>query len=113
MANKFINTFVELTTADVTTVYTCPVATVALIKSISVYSNNAGSVDITVSVQDDSSSTLFPYAQKASLATKIKTEFLAGDASSILILEESDILKVQSTIADPVVTLSILEQDRT
>jgi hypothetical protein len=113
MANKFINTFVELTTTGVIDIYTCPAATVALIKSISVYNNNVASVDITVSIQDNSSSTIFPYAQKANLATLIKQEFLAGDASSILILEESDILKVQSSIADPVVTLSILEQDRT
>ena len=113
MANKFVNRFVELTNTDVTTVYTCPAATVALIKSISVYNNNAGSVDITISVQDDSASTLFPYAKKTSLTTKTKEEFLSGDESTVLILEQADILKVQSTIEDPVVTLSILEQDRT
>jgi len=60
MANKFINTFVELTTTGVIDIYTCPAATVALIKSISVYNNNVASVDITVSIQDNSSSTIFP-----------------------------------------------------
>ena len=113
MANKYINKFLDFTTSNLTTAYTCPEANVAMVKSVSVFNNHSGSSDVTVSVQDASSSTLFPYDKKTTLASKAKQEFLEGDASTVLILEESDILKLQSTVTQNIVTISILEQDRT
>ena len=40
-------------------------------------------------------------------------EFLKGDNSTVLILEEGDKIQMLSDVADPIVTISVLQQDRT
>ena len=112
MANAYKlhhTTLAANTTADC---YTVPVATVGILKSISVYNANVGTAALTLSVFDSSSSTAFIY-DKASLATTVKNEFLKGDDSTVLILEEGDKIQMLSDVASPIVTISVLQQDRT
>ena len=55
MANNYKNAKVDLTSTDVTTLYTAPAATVAIFKSLLV-SNDSGSADtITVTITNSAS----------------------------------------------------------
>ena len=55
MANAYKNVVTAVATTDITTVYTCPTETVALIKSISVYNVSASvAIDVTLSIYDKS-----------------------------------------------------------
>ena len=112
MANAYklhITTLAAATTADC---YTVPTATVGIIKSISVYNANVGSAALTLSIYDSSSATSYIY-DTDSLATVTKNEFIKGNTSTVLILEEGDKIQFLSDVANPIVTISVLQQDRT
>ena len=115
MANAYKNDITAVATTDITTVYTCPVETVALIKSISVYNVSASvAIDVTLSIYDKSGDVTKAYEKKASLAAVTKYEFLQTGYSSILVLEESDLLRVTCSTANGLnVMISVLQQDRT
>ena len=105
MANSFKNKKVDLTTTDLTTLYTVPTATTTVVKSILV-SNDAGSscnIDITLV---DASSNIFSLFKTKAVDTNTTTELLTQP----LVMEESEILKVQASDAnEPHVIASILE----
>jgi len=105
MANRFLNKKVDLTTTDLTTLYTVPTATTTVIKSLLV-SNDAGSgcnIDITLV---DSSGNIFNLFKTKTIATITTTELLTNP----LVMEESEILKVQASDANELhVIASILE----
>ena len=105
MANSFINKKVDLTTTDLTTLYTVPTATTTVVKSLLV-SNDAGSgcnIDITLV---DSSGNIFNLFKTKTIATITTTEHLTNP----LVMEESEILKVQASDANELhVIASILE----
>ena len=105
MANSFINAKTDLTTTDLTTLYTVPSANVAVVKSILV-SNDAGSAcNITVTLTD-ASSNVFSLFKTKSIASNATTELL----TSPLVVEESEILKVQASDANELhVIASILQ----
>jgi len=115
MANAYKNDITAVATTDITTVYTCPVETVALVKSISVYNVSASvAIDVTLSIYDKSGDVTKAYEKKASLAAATKYEFLQTGYSSILVLEESDLLRVTCSTANGLnVMVSVLQQDRT
>jgi len=115
MANVYKNDITAVATTDITTVYTCPTETVALIKSISVYNVSASvAIDVTLSIYDKSGDVTKAYEKKASLAAVTKYEFLQTGYSSILVLEESDLLRVTCSTANGLnVMVSVLQQDRT
>ena len=115
MANAYKNVVTAVATTDITTVYTCPTETVALIKSISVYNVHASAtIDVTLSIYDKSGDVTKAYEKKASLAAATKYEFLQTGYSSILVLEESDLLRVTCSTANGLnVMVSVLQQDRT
>jgi len=115
MANAYKNVITAVATTDITTVYTCPTETVALIKSISVYNVSASvAIDVTLSIYDKSGDVTKAYEKKASLAAVTKYEFLQTGYSSILVLEESDLLRVTCSTANGLnVMVSVLQQDRT
>ena len=115
MANAYKNVVTAVATTDITTVYTCPTETVALIKSISVYNVSASvAIDVTLSIYDKSGDVTKAYEKKASLAAATKNEFLQTGYSSILVLEESDLLRVTCSTANGLnVMVSVLQQDRT
>ena len=105
MANRFLNKKVDLTTTDLTTLYTVPTATTTVVKSLLV-SNDAGSgcnIDITLV---DSSGNIFSLFKTKTIATITTTELLTNP----LVMEESEILKVQASDANELhVIASILE----
>jgi hypothetical protein len=105
MANSFKNKKVDLTTTDLTTLYTVPTATTTVVKSILV-SNYAGSscnIDITLV---DASSNIFSLFKTKAVDTNTTTELLTQP----LVMEESEILKVQASDANELhVIASILE----
>ena len=105
MANSFINAKVDLTTTDNTTLYTTPSANVSLVKSLLV-SNDAGSAcNITVTLTD-ASGNVFSLFKTKSVDSNTTTELLTQS----LVVEESEILKVQASDANELhVIASILQ----
>jgi hypothetical protein len=89
MANNYKNAKVDLTTTDVTTLYTAPSATTAIFKSLLV-SNDSGSADtITVTITNSASAVFSVYNVK-SVASNTTTELLTQP----LVVMESEIIKV-------------------
>ena len=105
MANSFINKKVDLTTTDLTTLYTVPTAKTAVVKSILV-SNDAGSscnIDITLV---DASSNIFSLFKAKAVDTNTTVELLTQP----LVVQENEILKVQAGDANELhVIASVLE----
>ena len=105
MANSFINIKVDLTTTDLTTLYTVPTAKTAVVKSLLV-ANDSGSgcnIDITLV---DASGNIFTLFKTKTIATVTTTELLTQP----LVIQESEVLKVQAGDANELhVVASILE----
>ena len=105
MANSFKNKKVDLTTTDLTTLYTVPSATTTVVKSILV-SEDAGSGSTITITLVDSSSNIFNLFKDKAIASKATTELLTQP----LVMEERVILKVQAADANELhVIASILE----
>ena len=105
MANNFINKKVDLTTTDLTTLYTVPSARTAVIKSLLVSDDSGSGTTITITLVD-SSSTIFNLFKDKAIGSKETTELLTQP----LIMEESEVLKVQAGDANELhVVASILE----
>ena len=114
MANKYKINITPVATTSITTVYTCPAENVAIVKSISAYNTHASSAaDWILKVYNNSASAAFVYKGAASVTAASKKEFLEGDESTLLVLEESDALHFSTTITSANVFVSVLEQDRT
>ena len=108
MANIYINAKVDLTTTDVTTLYTVPSDSRAIVKSILVSDDSGSGDSITVTVTD-ASSNVFSLFKSKTVGTNATEQLL----SEPLILQESEILKVTATTADRLhVVASILELNR-
>ena len=105
MANSFINKKADLTTTDLTTLYTVPAARTAVVKSLLI-SNDAGSscnIDVTLV---DASSNIFSLFKTKAVASNTTTELLTQP----LIVEENESLKVQASDANELhVIASVLE----
>ena len=105
MANSFINKKVDLTTTNLTTLYTVPAAKTAVVKSLLV-SNDSGSgcnLDVTLV---DASSAIFSLFKSKTVATNTTTELLTHP----LVVHENEILKVQASDANELhVIASVLE----
>jgi len=105
MANSFKNKKVDLTTTDLTTLYTVPSATTTVVKSLLV-SEDAGSGSTITITLVDSSSNIFNLFKDKAIASKATTELLTHP----LVMEESEVLKVQAADANELhVIASILE----
>ena len=105
MANSFINKKVDLTTTDLTTLYTVPSFKTAVVKSILVYEDAGSGASITVTLVD-SSSNIFSLFKSKSITSNTTSELLTQP----LVMEESEILKVQASDANELhVIASILE----
>ena len=105
MANSFKNKKVDLTTTDLTTLYTVPTATTTVVKSLLV-SEDAGSGSTITITLVNSSGAIFNLFKDKAIASKATTELL----SQPLVMEESEILKVQASDANELhVIASILQ----
>ena len=105
MANSFINKKVDLTTTDLTTLYSVPSFKTAVVKSILV-SEEAGSGSTITITLVNSSSAIFNLFKDKAIASKATSELLTNP----LVMEESEVLKVQAADANELhVIASILE----
>ena len=105
MANSFINKKADLTTSDLTTLYTVPTAKTAVIKSLLISEDAGSGTTITITLVDASSNIFNLFKDKA-IASKATTELL----SQPLVMEEGEALKVQAADASRLhVIASILE----
>ena len=105
MANSFINKKADLTTTDLTTLYTVPSAKTSVVKSILVCNDSGSSCNIDITLVD-SSSNIFSLFKTKTIATITTTELLTNP----LVMEESEALKVQAADANELhVIASILE----
>ena len=105
MANSFKNKKVDLTTADLTTLYTVPTATTTVVKSLLVTEDAGSGSTITITLVN-SSGAIFNLFKDKAIASKATTELL----SQPLVMEESEVLKVQAADANELhVIASILE----
>jgi hypothetical protein len=108
MANIYKNQKQDLTTTDITTLYTVPSKSRAIIKSILVCddSNNGSTITVTLT---DASSNVFVLFDVKTIAGHATEQLLTEP----LILQESEILKVTAADANRLhVVASILEINR-
>ena len=109
MANSFINKKADLTTTDLTTLYTVPSFKTAVVKSLLV-SEDAGSGSTITITLVNASSAIFNLFKDKAIASKATTELLTQP----LVMEEGEILKVQAADANELhVIASILENTTT
>jgi len=108
MANIYKNQKQDLTTTDITTLYTVPSNSRAIVKSILVCddSNNGSTITLTLT---DASSNVFVLFDVKTIAGHATEQLLTEP----LILQESEILKVTAADANRLhVVASILEINR-
>ena len=105
MPNSYTNAKVDLTTTDATVLYTTPVATTALVKSI-LASEDTGTADtITVTITD-ADAAVFSLFKVTPIAANTTVELL----SEPLVVKENEILKVTAATANRLhVVASLLE----
>ena len=105
MANNFINKKADLTTTDLTTLYTVPSFKAAVVKSLLVSEDAGSGTTITVTLTD-SSSNVFSLFKTKTISGNATTELLTQP----LVMEEKEILKVQAGEANELhVIASILQ----
>jgi|TARA_X000001388_G_C2190337_1_gene107289 hypothetical protein len=118
LADTFKNSSLDVVNTDLNAVYTVPTGSVgvtgtpptfpttAVIKSIIVASDSANATLVDVKYTDTSASATFVLFNQKSVTANATVELLEQP----LVLEESDILKVQANAANQVhVTVSVLE----
>jgi hypothetical protein len=109
VANRYKNANFDLTTTDVTDIYTCPSNSRAIIQNIHVANIGAGNTEIKAFIDDDSASRSFQFAEHTVNAGNSKSV-----SDGAVILEENDKLQLQAASANIFEgTVSILEFDRT
>ena len=105
MAHNYKNAKVDLTATTATTLYTCPTATTAIVKSILVSEDSGNADTITVTLTDTASAVFSLFKTKA-VSANTTVELLTAP----LVVEESEVLKVTAATADRLhVTASLLE----
>ena len=105
MANSFKNKKVDLTTTDLTTLYTVPSATTTVVKSLLITEDAGSGSTITITLVEASGAIFNLFKDKA-IGSKATTELLTQP----FVMEESEILKVQAADANELhVIASILE----
>ena len=105
MAHNYKNAKVDLTATTATTLYTCPTATTAIVKSILVSEDSGNADTITVTLTDTASAVFSLFKTKA-LSANTTVDLLTAP----LVVEESEVLKVTAATANRLhVTASFLE----
>ena len=107
MANIYTNAFFDLTTTDLTTIYTCPSDSRTIVQNIQ-NTNESGTTQVQVYVTDTSASTTYEINHNSLSANETYNAALGP-----VILEENDILKIQANASNVVSgVVSILEINR-
>jgi len=107
MANIYKNEKTSLTTTALTTLYTVPSNSRAIVKSLLV-SEDAGSTAVVKVTLVDAAAAIFVVDNDVNLAANQKEQVL----SEPLIMKESEILKVQASSGAVDVIASVLEINR-
>jgi hypothetical protein len=107
MANIYKNEKTSLTNTDLTTLYTVPSNSRAIVKSLLVAEDAAGAAVVKVTLVN-AASAIFVVDNNVSLSANEKEQVLTEP----LIMTESEILKVQATSGAVDVIASILEINR-
>ena len=105
MSNTYVNAKVDLTTTNITTLYTCAALTTGIVKSIIVSedSNNADTITLTIT---NASSAVFSIYKTKAVGANGTVELLTAP----LVVQASEILKVTAATANRLhVVASILE----
>ena len=95
MASFYKNVKVDLTTTDITTLYTAPAATTAVFKSLLVADDSGSTSTITVTLTDSASAIFVVYKVLATGANET-AELLTQP----LVIQESEVLKVTAANAN-------------
>lgn len=104
MANTYTNAKIDLTTTNVTTLYTCPTLTSTVIKSILVSEDSGNADTITVTVTNGSS--VYSLFKVKAVGANATVELLTAP----LVLQATEILKVTAATANRLhVVASLLE----
>jgi len=102
-----INAFLDLSSTNVTTLYTCPSHRTALIKELIVTNvDGSSSADITIQITDTSASATFSIISTKAVANDT---YLRLDGANI-ILESGDIIKAQASAADDLQVSAFIEE---
>ena len=105
MARAYKNAKVDLTTDTVTTLYTCPTATAAIVTSILV-SEDSGNADTITVTLTNSAAAIFSLFKVKAVGANTTVELLTRP----LVVEESEVLKVKAATANRLhVVASLLE----
>ena len=107
MANIYLNAKKDLTTSTVTSLYTVPSNSRAIVKSLLVTEDNAGAAVVKVTLVDAAAAS-FVVDNDVNLTANQKEQVLTEP----LIMKESEILKVQASSGQTDVIASILEINR-
>ena len=107
MANIYKNEKTSLTNTDLTTLYTVPSNSRAIVKSLLVAEDNGGAAVVKVTLVDTSSA-IFVVDNDVNLSANQREQVL----NEPLIMKESEILKVQASSGQTDVIASILEIKR-
>ena len=108
MANRYKNANFDLTTTDVTDIYTVPSESRAIVQNIHVANVGAGNTEIKAFIYDNSASRAYQFAEHTVNAGNSKSV-----SDGTIILEENDKLQLSAASADIFEgTVSILEFDR-
>ena len=111
MANTYKNNIVTITaTGSDEVIYTCPSDATAIVNTIFVYNGAAGTADFTITLHDTSASSSSKIYFKSSLGVAA-TDTILG-AGNVVVLEDSDILKINTTVQLIDVTVSVLQITR-
>lgn len=108
MANVYKNAFFDLTTTNKVDIYTCPSTARAIIQTVQVTNHAGSNPELEVYVYDDSASTEYEISHNI-ISTKTYKNMIDGP----LVLEESDVLRMQTATPDALKGfISILEVNR-
>jgi|TARA_R100001594_G_scaffold46118_1_gene79136 hypothetical protein len=94
MANNYKNSKVDLTSTSITTLYTCPASTTAIVKSILV-SEDSGNAD-TITLTITSGSDVFSIYKVKAVGANGTVELLTAP----LVVQASEVLKVTAATAN-------------
>ena len=109
MANKYFRKYNIPSAATETTFYTVPAANTAVISSLRITNGNANNATIIVSVYALGGATEYFVLKGYNLPTNATMDVFSGVP---LILEATDVLKIESSVATVHFYLSYLEMDR-
>ena len=97
MANIYKNAGFNLSTTNLTTVYTVPTDRTAIVKSIQINNDDSSAIQVEISITDASASATYKVYHKDLAADTTDNGVVAP-----LVLESADIVKIQAASANKI-----------